>query len=311
MAIPSLKDLQSGRKVAMSAALTAVEANAHTNECVTLLTKAWKSAKAQVIGVTGPPGVGKSTLIGGLIKAYRKDRKTVGVVAVDPSSKLSGGALLGDRTRIETDPGDDGVFIRSMAARDQLGGLALLTHASITLMRAVYDIVIVETVGVGQSETDISDHADTIVFCVQPASGDALQFMKAGIAEVPHIAVVTKSDLGDSAERAKTDLQGALSLSGHEPDGWTVPILMTSSQSFASIEDLMRYIAKHWDWLAKDDRLSRHRLQQAQVCVRRAILDRFGREGLKAVGDRVKLRPGDSPFERERDLEKSLHWDAN
>lgn len=308
MAIPSLADLQSGRKASMSAAFAAVEVDTHSDEVVTLLAQAWAAPRAQVIGVTGPPGVGKSTLIGALIKSYRQNQKTVGVIAVDPSSRQSGGALLGDRTRIETDPEDEAVFIRSMAARDQLGGLAFLTRAGITLMRSIYDIVIVETVGVGQSETDIADYADTIIFCVQPASGDALQFMKAGIVEVPHIAVVTKSDLGKSAVRAQTDVRGALSLASESFDSWTVPVLMTSSQHFDSIAILMTHIDDHWLWLNEHGRLNARRTSQAQSWIERAILDRFGREGVREAGESLKLEAGESPFERELSLEKALKW---
>src|SRR5262249_53505482 len=162
-------------------------------------------------GLTGPPGVGKSTLIGALIRAYRQRGKTLGVIAVDPSSRRSGGALLGDRTRLQTAPEDDGVFVRSMAPRAQVGGLRASTYAGMSLMRAVFDVVVVEMVGVGQSETDIGMAADTVVFCVQPGSGDSLQFMKAGIVEIPDIVVVTKGDMGKAATRAKTDVKGAIS----------------------------------------------------------------------------------------------------
>ena len=127
--------------------------------------------RAHVIGLTGPPGVGKSSLVSRLIEAYRARGRTVGVITVDPSSRRCGGALLGDRARIDVDPEDQGVFVRSMAARGRLGGLAALTPAAVVLMRAVYDQVIVETVGVGQSETEVAAVADTVVFCVQPGLG--------------------------------------------------------------------------------------------------------------------------------------------
>src|SRR5205807_3585843 len=117
-----------------------------------------------------------------------------------PSSRLSGGALLGDRMRLRSDPADPGVFIRSMAARDRLGGLAALTVSAMVVLRALYDIVVIETVGVGQSDTEIAGAADTVVLCIQPGSGDALQFMKAGIVEIPHIMLVTKADLAEAAE---------------------------------------------------------------------------------------------------------------
>ena len=140
----------------------------------------------------------------------------MGVIAVDPSSRRSGGALLGDRTRIETDPADPGVFVRSMAARRRLGGVADLTFPAAVLMRACFDWVIVETVGVGQSEVEIADCADLVVFCAQPGSGDALQFMKAGVMEMPDVVLVTKGDLGAPASRAAADVRGALSLAAAE-----------------------------------------------------------------------------------------------
>ena len=145
------------------------------------------------LGLTGPPGVGKSTLINALLARLRARGESVAVIAVDPSSRRSGGALLGDRTRIETDPEDAGVFVRSMAARRRLGGLADITYPAMVLMRALFDLVIVETVGVGQSETEIADCADLVVFCAQPGSGDALQFMKAGVMER---GTVTRPDSG-------------------------------------------------------------------------------------------------------------------
>ena len=134
-----------------------------------------------------------------MIGKLRASGATVAVIAVDPSSRRSGGALLGDRTRIETDPDDPGAFVRSMAARRRLGGVADLTFPAAVLMRACFDWVIVETVGVGQSESEIADCADLVVFCVQPGSGDALQFMKAGVMEVPDLVLVTKGDLGAPA----------------------------------------------------------------------------------------------------------------
>ena len=142
----------------------------------------------EFVAILGKSGSGKSTLINGLIKKWRQRNKTVGVLAIDPSSHKTGGALLGDRTRMLTDPDDQGVFVRSLAARGQLGGLSQLTFPSLVLMRALYDVSIIETVGVGQSERDITMHADSIVLCVQPGSGDSLQFMKSGIMEIPDIA---------------------------------------------------------------------------------------------------------------------------
>src|SRR6185437_15914402 len=137
------------------------------------------------VGLTGPPGVGKITLASALAAELRKRGHTVGVLAVDPSSRRSGGALLGDRARIDTEPGDQGLFVRSLATGGELGGLARAAPASVLVLAAAYDRVLVETVGVGQSETDIEHVVDTVVFVVQPGSGDALQFLKAGIMEIP------------------------------------------------------------------------------------------------------------------------------
>ncbi|MEJ7782578.1 MAG: GTP-binding protein [Solirubrobacteraceae bacterium] len=167
-------------------------------------------AQAHIIGVTGPPGVGKSTLLSELVGAWRERDRSVAVLAVDPSSKRSGGALLGDRARIASDPADHATFIRSTAAGDRLGGLAPATRAAAQALAAAFDVVVVETVGVGQSETEVAEVADTVAVVVQPGSGDALQFLKSGIMEIPDVLVVTKADLGTVAQRARRDLVATL-----------------------------------------------------------------------------------------------------
>jgi LAO/AO transport system kinase len=182
-------------------------------------------APAHLIGVTGPPGAGKSSLLSALIGEWRRSGRTVAVLAVDPSSKRSGGALLADRVRIEHDPRDDGVLIRSTAAGGRLGGLAVATREATDALAAAFDLVVVETVGVGQSETDVEDVCDTVAVVVQPASGDVLQFLKAGIMEVPDVLVVTKADLGDAAARARRDLAQAVAAIGTSD----VPVVTVSS----------------------------------------------------------------------------------
>ena len=167
-------------------------------------------ASAHVVGVTGPPGAGKSTLLSALVQEWRSRGRTVAVLAVDPSSKRSGGSLLGDRARIDHDSRDDGILIRSTAAGTMLGGLAPPTREAAQALAATFDVVVVETVGVGQSETDVADLCDTVAVIVQPGSGDVLQFLKAGIMEVPDVLVVTKADLEDIARRARRDLGAAL-----------------------------------------------------------------------------------------------------
>ncbi|MDY0883503.1 ArgK/MeaB family GTPase [Dongia soli] len=291
----TLDQLKSGGKVQMAQALARMEAAPDDLAMVALLDEAFARPFGQVIGLTGPPGVGKSTLIGALIRDYRLRGKAIGVIAVDPSSRRSGGALLGDRTRLRTDPEDNGIFVRSMAARDQLGGLAEMTYAAMILMRAVFDIVLVETVGVGQSETDIAMAADTVVFCVQPGSGDSLQFMKAGIVEIPDIVVVTKGDMGKAATRAKTDVKGALSLALTDPEAWPIAVLTVSATSGEGIARLIDSAADHFAWLQANARLDIQRHNQAEAWLKQAIKERYGREGLKRLGA-LSLSPGTSPF---------------
>lgn len=301
----ALGEVRRGGKLALAAALARLEQRPDAPESLALLDAAHGAARAHVIGVTGPPGVGKSTLLGALIGRWRGQARSVGAVAVDPSSRRSGGALLGDRLRLATDPDDAGVFVRSMAARDRLGGLAEQTSAAVVLMRAIYDLVVVETVGVGQSEAEIADTADTIVLCLQPGSGDSLQFMKAGIAEIPDIAVVTKADMVEAARRAAADFTAALDLAAAAAAGWRVPVLTVSAARGLNLDGLSGAIGDHWGWLAGDGRLAARRRQQAERWLQEAVRDRFGREGLRRVGE-VSLAAEQSPFRRLAELSAAL-----
>ena len=234
-----------------------------------------------------------------LINRWRAEGKTVGVIAVDPSSQRTGGALLGDRTRLSVDPADEGVFVRSMAARDRLGGLAALTYPASVVMRAAFDILIVETVGVGQSETEISKIADTVVFCVQPGSGDSLQYMKAGVMEVPHLAVITKADMGQNAIRARADVKGALSLSREDGEE-AVPVLLVSSNSGDGIDDLTAAIDDRWAAIGDSEGLLRHRQQAGLYWLEEVIREEFGKKGYDRVA--ASLDVGRSPFGQWRDI---------
>ncbi len=294
-----LDAIRDGGKPALARALAELESRAGRPETAALLDAAHEAPAARVLGITGPPGVGKSSLLSALIRCYRDQGRSVGVIAVDPSSKRTKGALLGDRTRIQTDPEDQGVFIRSMAARDRLGGLADLTIAATVLMRAVFDVVLVETVGVGQSETDVEEVADTVLFCVQPASGDSLQFMKAGIMEIPDLAVVTKADIGPAAERARTDVATALKAVGLRADGWKVPVLKVASATGEGIGDLIAAADRHHDWLIAEDRLAPRRQAQAEGWIASSLKDRFGTEGLRRLGGAgTGSAAGQGPFRR-------------
>lgn len=267
----------------MARALAAVEQTMEDPAVLALLDAAANAARAHVIGLTGPPGVGKSTLINALLKIWRRQGRTVGVIAVDPTSRKTGGALLGDRTRLSTDPEDAGVFVRSMAARERLGGLAALTLPAMILMRAVYDVVLIETVGIGQSETDVADVSDTVIFCIQPASGDSLQFMKAGIMEVPHIAVVTKSDMSAAARSARADVEGALGLSEIGPGQWMAPVLLLSAARQDGIDELVGEIDRHREWLAQTGEGARIRTRQTRQWLAEMVREQFGQRGLARV----------------------------
>ncbi|MFW5678851.1 MAG: ArgK/MeaB family GTPase [Pseudomonadota bacterium] len=286
----TLSDLRHGTKADLARALARLEARGDDPAMLDLLDEAFADARGHVIGVTGPPGVGKSTLVSAMIADLRARAETVGVIAVDPSSKRRGGALLGDRTRFVLDPEDRGVFVRSMAARDELGGLAALTTPAVVLMRALFDRVIVETVGVGQSETAIGDVADTVVFAVQPASGDSLQFMKAGIVEIPDVAVVTKGDLGGHADRAARELRGALEMATDGASG-RIAVHVVSAAEGRGIHDLMAAIDEHRRRLGDARALAQRHAEQAGWWLRRRIHDVFGRRGLARAAKRLETEP--------------------
>ena len=191
-----------------------------------------------------------------------------------------------------------------MAARDRLGGVAALTVSAMVLMRALFDVVVIETVGVGQSETDVVAVADTVVFCVQPGSGDSLQFMKAGIVEIPHVVAVTKADMGVAAVRSQADVKGALHLAP-DRDGWEVPVLMVSAERGEGLDQLIAAADRHAAFLAEHDRLTSARHAQAELWLTEAVRERFGREGLKRAGA-LTLAPGQAPFRRLAEVTAAL-----
>jgi len=235
-------------------------------------------APGHVVGVTGPPGAGKSTLLSALVGAWRARERTVAVLAVDPSSKRSGGALLGDRARIDADPADRGLFIRSTAAGERLGGLAPATRAAAQALAAAFDVVVVETVGVGQSETEVAEAADTVAVVVQPGSGDVLQFLKAGIMEVPDVLVVTKADLGTVAQRAVRDLRAALRSLGDR-----APVVAVSSvHPVTGIEELADALDAHRAGL--DVAAARTRARRLGALA--DFVAEHGERGLRALGGR-------------------------
>ncbi|WP_093521558.1 methylmalonyl Co-A mutase-associated GTPase MeaB [Pseudovibrio ascidiaceicola] len=274
--------MRAGGKPALARLLSAIESYEGHPQLISLLDEALQNPIAHVIALTGPPGVGKSTLTNAMISDYRRADKSVGVIAVDPSSQVTGGSLLGDRTRLSTDPEDQKIFVRSMAARDRLGGLSEHAIAAVILMRAVMDRVIVESVGIGQSEADVALVADTCVLCIQPGSGDSLQFMKAGIMELPDIICVTKADMGDVASRARADVEGAMSLSAKRGD-WKVPVLMLSAMDNRGLSELIDACDRHHSMLHESGGLAVQRCDQVKAWLVDQLKMQFGQQGVAVL----------------------------
>lgn len=237
-----------------------------------------ETGKAQVVGVTGPPGSGKSTLTDRLIEHYRKEGKTVGVVAVDPSSPFTGGALLGDRVRMGMRQTDAGVFIRSMATRGSLGGLSRGAPDAVRVLDAAgYDVVIVETVGVGQAEVDIVSIADTVIVVAIPGMGDEIQNIKAGVMEIGDVFVVNKADR-DGADRTAAELQEWLIHTGR--DGWEPPVLRTSASKGEGVPALVDMLANHLEHVRDTGAGARKRLLRARQELIDVVRDEAARRAL-------------------------------
>jgi LAO/AO transport system kinase len=284
-----------GERLAVARALNLVEDRRESSrERVEALLAALGEGRTDSVrvGFTGPPGVGKCTLVAAVIRALRARGKTVGVVAVDPSSRRTGGALLGDRVRIDSDPGDEGVFVRSLATRGELGGLARAAPAEAIVMSAAFDWVLVETVGVGQSETDVEHVVDTVVFVVQPGSGDALQFLKAGIMEIPDVLAVNKSDLGDAATRAGADLASALGAARAVGihGAWDPPVVLTSAARRDGIGELIDTIERHRAHLVATNELRERRLRGRVEWLVREYVRRHGEIAVAAEGGEAVVR---------------------
>jgi LAO/AO transport system kinase len=251
---------------------------------------------ATIVGLTGAPGVGKSTTTAALVSAYRSDGQRVGVLAVDPSSPFSGGALLGDRVRMQEHTTDDGVYIRSMGSRGHLGGLAWATPQALRVLDgAGCDVVLVETVGVGQAEVEIASLADTTVVLLAPGMGDAIQAAKAGILEVADVYDVNKADR-DGADIAVRDIKQMMSLGERQPpDAWRPPVVRTVASRGEGIQDLIEALAAHRKWLQSSGRLDARRRARAAdeveaiavTALRTRIGDLRGGELLDELAGRV------------------------
>ena len=307
-AFRELEALRYGGKRLLAKALTRLETDQGSPELAAFLDEACQHSGGHVLGLTGPPGVGKSTLTDALIRAFRSRGERVCVLAIDPSSSVTGGALLGDRTRLTTDPDDDSTFVRSMAARDRLGGLSDHAVAAIAILRAVSDRVIVETVGIGQSEADLRQACDTAVLCIQPGSGDSLQFMKAGIMEMPDILCVTKSDMGAAARRAASDVAGALSIAQRNSD-WVQPVCEISSLSGEGIDAFLDKVEDHRTYLIETGGLALRRAEQHAAWLKDMVRTEYGMVGLELLAAETGSADGSvehAPFSTFRDFAARL-----
>jgi len=223
------------------------------------------TGKAYIIGVTGSPGAGKSTLVDNLISLFRKRKKTVGVIATDPTSAFTGGAILGDRVRMQKHSADKDVFIRSLATRGWAGGLAKATISAIHVMDAMgKDIILVETVGSGQIEIDITRAADTTLLVLTPSAGDEIQMMKAGILEAADIFVINKADK-EGADFLKTGLEVMLAMKTHSPNEWQPGIVLTEAIHGKGIEELVEEILRHREFLISSGELEKRQKERVKL----------------------------------------------
>ena len=287
--------LEQGEARAVARLISLVEdASPALREVMALL--APRAGHARVVGLTGPPGVGKSTSTNALVAAYRRRGMKVGVLAVDPSSPFSGGALLGDRVRMQDHATDNGVFIRSMASRGHLGGLSWATPQALRVLSAAgCDVVLVETVGVGQAEVEVASLADTTLVLLAPGMGDGIQAAKAGILEVADVFVVNKADR-DGADSVVRDLRYMLSLGDRRTDeGWRVPIVKTVASRGEGADEVVEQIERHGGWLVDNGQLEVRRRRRAAdeveaialTSLRERIGDLSGSESLALLAGRV------------------------
>jgi LAO/AO transport system kinase len=303
------RGVRAGDKTLVARALNMIEnkrpdVERKVGELLGLLSASVPEDAGHRIGLTGPPGVGKSTLVAVLARELRARGKRVGVVAVDPSSVHSGGALLGDRARMAFDPNDGGLFVRSLATQGALGGLAHPTHAAVEVLAAAYEIVLIETVGVGQTEVAITNVADSVALVVQPGSGDVLQFLKAGVMEIPDLLVVNKADQGGVATRAASDLKSALATLRQVGAGeGDQAVLLTSARDNQGVSELADALFAHREALGERGVKAR-RLHGRRAWAADWLLRRVGTLGIETLGgidavlhelDRGSLR-GDPPW---------------
>ncbi|MEX2394322.1 MAG: methylmalonyl Co-A mutase-associated GTPase MeaB [Actinomycetota bacterium] len=299
--VPKLVDgLKKGDRRAVARLISLVEDGA--SEASEAIREVYPlTGHASTIGITGAPGAGKSSLIDGLTKHARDDDLSVGVIACDPTSPFSGGALLGDRVRMQQHALDEKVFIRSMATRGHLGGLALAAPEAMRVLEAAgSQVVIVETVGVGQSEVEIAKQADTTIVVLAPGMGDAIQAAKAGILEIADIFCVNKGDKSGANETAR-DVRGMLEVGhGRDPE-WDTPIIITSATELTGVEELWAAVRKHEAFLRENGRLEVRRRERFAAEIREIVGERLKAALERAAGTDVLERMTDEVVERRLD----------
>lgn len=299
-----------GEKGALARGISIVENNRQgKEELVSLLYG--KLGKAYRIGITGPPGVGKSTLTLQLAKACRAQNKSIGIIAVDPTSPFTGGALLGDRIRMYELFNDPEVFIRSMATRGSIGGLAAAaTEAGDLLDASGKSIIFFETVGTGQSELDIAEACDTVLLMLAPESGDSVQTLKAGFMEIADLIVINKADR-DGADKTEIEIKTTLSL--REPQEWEIPVIKTIATQNEGTDEVVRHIEKHYTYLKHNHTLEKRRreklVRRVKSIVRSLLHDAFWTE--EKLSNLEKVRESESvsnrsPYSIARDLVKKF-----
>ena len=259
-----VEKMLSGDKQALARLITLVERE--SPEAPEILRAIYPHAgRALCVGITGPPGGGKSTLVGRLTGIAREKGLKIGVLAVDPTSPFSGGAILGDRIRMQKHTLDDGVFIKSLATRGHLGVLSKSTIDIVNVMDAMgKDVVIIETVGVGQDEVEIVKVAHTNLVLVVPGMGDDIQALKAGILEIADIFVVNKSDR-EGADRTKLELETMVGMNTYREGEWEPPVMATVAQTGAGVPELLSEVEKHWTFISREENLLRYRRERARV----------------------------------------------
>ena len=283
--------LLAGDRRALARVISKIERE--DEETAEIIAQVYKeTGDAITVGFTGPPGVGKSSIIAKLIELYREEDRRVGVVSVDPSSPFSKGAILGDRIRLSDHFLDSGVFIRSMGSRGHLGGLAGGSRLAAIAMEACgYDVILYETVGVGQGEVEVASAADTVVLCLQPGAGDAVQALKAGVMEIADVFCINKSD-NPQARNAASEVRSILEIGQElDPDPWFPPIVMTRGNTGEGIQELKETIQKHRDFLEEDGRLAERRraalrdfvIAWATNRLEKEMHERLDREDMKLV----------------------------